>query len=153
RVTYCPSGAFWLITPSRSRKAALFMKNCMLGEFGNDVTNQDVAFLNARSFVRWGTETVVGCAFHFPARASGKSYGVDSHLLRSLETAQNIRRIAARGNTDGHITGTAQRLKLPREQQIEAVVIPDRRDAGSIYRKSQRWQCRTIKSKAANELG
>src|SRR3989442_9460854 len=52
RVMYSSSvGAFWLITPSRSRNAALFMEYRLFHQLRNDVSDQYVAFLDARGLI------------------------------------------------------------------------------------------------------
>src|SRR4029079_3859492 len=98
---YAPSGAFWLMTPSRSRNAAfVLMKNCFFGEFRDDVSNENVALLNARSFIGRRAQAVVRSAFHLASSAPRQSHGMDPHLFGNFESFKDVRRVAAGGNTD-----------------------------------------------------
>src|SRR6516225_10593322 len=78
RVMYWPSGALRLITPSRSRNAALLMEEFPFHQFGNNMTDKDMAFLNAGSVARRSTKTMIdiGGLFEFASRRASKCDGV-----------------------------------------------------------------------------
>src|ERR1043165_60355 len=135
QVTYSPSGAFRLMTPSRSRNTAFcmfFMKDCLLYQFGKNVPDQDVALLNARRCAGRHTDAAIGRRPRFrkpSSRAAGQGHGVQLHFFRGRQRAQHIGGVAAGRDADGDIAGTPQGLDLPRKYQVKAVVVSDRGQA------------------------
>src|SRR3974390_812176 len=83
RTMYWPSGAFRLTTPSRSKNTARCMKQLLFDDLTNDVTDQHMAFLNARGHFRRHTNAIVEISteLQFPARLARKSDRVQLQFL------------------------------------------------------------------------
>jgi hypothetical protein len=56
------------------------MKYGLLRQFGNDVADQDVAFLNTRGVIRGHTDTVINRVLELSPRATGQCDRVQTLL-------------------------------------------------------------------------
>src|SRR5215469_1125235 len=151
---YWPSGAFRLITPSRSRNAALLMKEFLFHQLGNNVADQGMALLNARRVARWSAKAVIyiGSLFEFAPWRAGKCNGMQTNFFGRRNTMDYVWRTTAGGKPDGDVSGTCQSFELARENLVEAIVVSNRRNARGVHRKSQSRQRRAIKCKTADEF-
>ena len=59
------------------------------------MADQDVTFLNSRSFVGWSTHPMINDVLELPSVGSGKRDGREALLLRNLEAFHDIGGVAA----------------------------------------------------------
>ncbi len=124
----------------------------MLDDFGENVAEQDVALLNARSIVRGHAQTNINNGFEFAAGTSGKGGGVQAHFLGESDSMNDVGGIAAGGNGNGNVAGTAKGFDLAGEDAAEAVIIGDSGDGRKICRQRERGKSGAIKGEAAHEF-
>src|SRR5215813_7284013 len=69
-VMYWSPGAFRLITPSRSRNAALLIEDRLFNQLRNDVADQNVTFLDPGRVIGGDTDTKVRYSFELSTGSS-----------------------------------------------------------------------------------
>ncbi len=124
----------------------------LLDNFGEDVAEQDVAFLNARSIVRRHAQTNINKGFEFAAGTPGEGEGVHAHFPGDRDGVKDVGGIAAGGNGDSDVAGAAEGLDLARKDPAEAVIIGNGGDGGKICGQGERGKGGPIKGEAADEF-
>ena len=77
-------------------------------DLADQVTGQDVALLNARSFFRRNANDAIGEILDCAAGSAGQRHSVDRFCLCHLECPQHVAGISAGGNAHGDVTGFAR---------------------------------------------
>src|ERR1700722_2986190 len=115
--------------------------------------NQDVALLNAGSFLRRGTETVIRGAHKFPAIAAAESNRVQTHFAGGDQSLKDVWRVAAGRDSNGDVAAMSEGFDLARKDLVEPIIVSDGSDGRSINRQCQCRQRRPVEGKSPNEFG
>ncbi len=112
----------------------------------------EVALLDVHCDLGRDDHVVVAQGKHLAAAVAAVPDRRDAHLPRLLQTLQDIFRVARCADGHKHIALLSQRLDLPLEDVVVAVVIADRRDDGRIRRQRDRSQRRPVHREPRDEL-
>src|SRR5579862_3406435 len=99
--------------------------------------HQDVALLNSRCFVRWNRDQDVDEPAHAPTSCSRESDGVEAQITSDTKGFQNALRISRSADSNGHVSGDGECLKLSREHVFVTVIVGDGRYCGGVGMKHQ----------------
>lgn len=89
---------------------------------------------------------------HRPAGLAGKPDDLHARRVRRFDGAQDVLRIAGSGEGVEHIALCAQRLDLPREQMLVAVVVADRGENAGVGCQCDTGQSRAVVIEAADQF-
>src|SRR5215208_6547540 len=115
--TYSPSGAFTLMTPSRSRKTVVSAGSATreqraLDDLAEHVGDEDVPLLDARRLVSRHDDAVVAQRRHVAAAAAGQADRRHAHGPRRGQRAVHVRRPAAGRDPQRHVARRPQPAQL-----------------------------------------
>ncbi|SPP64672.1 hypothetical protein NITLEN_20312 [Nitrospira lenta] len=127
-------------------------KECFLYEFAQDMTERDMAFLDARRDGRRDDERMIDEGGEFAAGAAGPGHGDQAAFARGRDAFQHVRRIAASADADGDIALLAVGPHLSGEEFVEAVVVGDAGDRGDVRGEGDGRQRRALALVAADEF-
>ena len=68
--------------------------DCLFDRIAKRMPHQNVAFLNARRFVRWRGDQHIDESAHAPTGSAGKPDGIDTHLARDRDGFHDALRIS-----------------------------------------------------------
>src|SRR5208283_1170143 len=114
------------MTPSRSRNTARFTEHSSFDYFAENVSRQDMGFLNARCVLRRNAQAEIGRVAQSFTRFASHRNGDHAPAPGGLESSKNIARTSTCGYPKRSITRNAQRFDLPGEYLIKRIVVADR---------------------------
>src|SRR5436190_1605180 len=105
-----------------------------IDQIADDVSEQDMRFLDARRLLAWHAEKDFATIFHLPARLSGQPDSKQSLCPRHVDRFEHARRIPARRNRDRCVAGLAEGLDLAGENLVVSVIVSTGRQNRCICR-------------------
>jgi len=124
-----------------------------LDDHAEDVLKGKVRLLDIHRYVGRDDDVDVRESLHRSSAISGIAHGVDAHVTCKLEGFDTVLRVATGGDREQHITFEAERLDLPLEYIVVAVIIPDRGKDAAIGRECDCAQGGAIYGQARDEFG
>src|SRR5439155_3910574 len=112
-------------SPTPPKSVARSLLELSFHQLAQDVQQRPVHLLRAGCIGLWDVHVNVRRAAERAAIVPRETDGREARFTRGCDTGQNVPGQAARRNPDGHVTGPPQRLDLPREHAVEAVVVGD----------------------------
>ena len=113
---------------------------------------EHVSFLDARGFSRRNAHPDIGAAAQPTPVLSGDRHGEGSHFVRPLQGDLYIAAVPGRRDADEHISRSAERFDLSREDFVKSKVVCDPNHGGGIRAESERREAGTITAKASDQL-
>jgi hypothetical protein len=92
-------------------------------------------------------------SFHRSSAIACVAHGVDAHVTGKLEGLDTVLRVSAGGDREQHITFETERLDLPLEHIVVAVIIPDRGKDAAIGREGDRAEGGAVYGQTGDEFG
>lgn len=121
-------------------------------EFADDVTNHNVAFLNAGSVFGRHIEQYVRIVLHCAAGFSGHCDDVDVHFAGHFKGLDDVFGIAGRGDAHDDVPFSGGALKETGEDEVIAVVVADGGEVGGVAVQSLGVKRRTVEVESAGEF-
>src|SRR5690606_23516736 len=139
-------------TRTIASSAAIFGKDLRLDQGAQQVADEFVAFLDARSLVRGDLETDLTAASQVTAARAGEADHLHTLGLGRVQRAQDVLGAAGGGDGDEHVALLAQRLDLAGEGVVVAVVVADRGEDRGVGGQRDRRQARAVVVEAADQF-
>lgn len=117
------------------------------------VPDKDVRLLHARRDVAVDYDGMVAQWQHGSSIVAQKTDRGDAPVARGRECGDDIRGIAGGGDAQQAIARPAKRRDLPRENLVEAVIIPDAGQRRTVSGEGKPRQRRPVRHEAARKLG
>jgi hypothetical protein len=119
-------------TLEKHKEESVSTKEPIFNYFQDNVNGPAMKFLNASSGRAGDDPFRFGPALEFAAPATAQHQGAHAAGCRQLQRKDEVGGIAAGGEEDQHVAGSAQRLDLPTEDAFKAEVIGDAGQRGAI---------------------
>src|SRR5271156_1552153 len=128
------------------------LKKHLFSDLANNVTGQDMALLNSRSFLRRNAKRTIRNFLHRPTRRTGERHGKNPLRLCNFQRPHNVSRVTAGRDTDCDISFFAERFHLTRKHQVESVIVTDCGDSRRVPMQRERRQRTSLLQVASGKL-